>query len=263
MSTEIHPTAIVEDGAQLGDGVQIGPFCVIGSNVKIGDGTQLQSHVTINGNTELGAECVLHPFVSLGQPPQDFKFKGGDVGLVVGDRNVLREQVTMHMGTEGAQGFTRVGSDNFFMVGAHVAHDCTVGNHVVFANNATLGGDSSVEDFVIMGGLSALHQQCRIGKYAFIGGGAPVTGDVIPYGMVDNLGALAGLNLVGLKRRGFSRDAIHDLRAAYRLVFANEGAFNERVEDAARLFEERPEVMDIVNFIRTPAKRPLCSPEGR
>lgn len=263
MPHTIHPTALVDDSAQLGDGVEIGPFCTVGPNVKIGDRTRLISHVTLSGQTDLGADCVLHPFVSLGEPPQDFKFKGGDVRLIVGDRNILREQVTMHMGTETAKGVTQVGSDNFFMVGAHVAHDCTVGNHVVFANNATLGGDSTVADYVIMGGLSALHQQCRIGKYAFIGGGAPVTGDVIPYGMVDNLGALAGLNLVGLKRRGFARDAIHDLRAAYRLVFANEGAFNERIEDAARLFENRPEVMDIVEFIRTPAKRPLCSPEGR
>ncbi|WP_439637144.1 acyl-ACP--UDP-N-acetylglucosamine O-acyltransferase [Oceanicaulis sp.] len=263
MTHSIHPTALVDDSAQLGDGVEIGPFCIVGPNVKIGDRTRLISHVTLSGQTDLGADCVLHPFVSLGEPPQDFKFKGGDVRLIVGDRNILREQVTMHMGTETAKGVTEVGSDNFFMVGAHVAHDCKVGNHVVFANNATLGGDSTVADYVIMGGLSALHQQCRIGKYAFIGGGAPVTGDVIPYGMVDNLGALAGLNLVGLKRRGFARDAIHDLRAAYRLVFANEGAFNERIEDAARLFENRPEVMDIVEFIRTPAKRPLCSPEGR
>ena len=263
MTHTIHPTALVDDSAQLGDGVEIGPFCTVGPNVKIGDRTRLISHVTLSGQTDLGADCLLHPFVSLGEPPQDFKFKGGDVRLIVGDRNILREQVTMHMGTESAKGVTEVGSDNFFMVGAHVAHDCTVGNHVVFANNATLGGDSTVADYVIMGGLSALHQQCRIGKYAFIGGGAPGTGDVIPYGMVDNLGALAGLNLVGLKRRGFARDAIHDLRAAYRLVFANEGAFNERIEDAARLFETRPEVMDIVEFIRTPAKRPLCSPEGR
>ena len=263
MNTSIHPTAIVDESARLGEGVEIGPYCVVGPNVQIGDRTRLHSHVSLNGNLEVGADCKIHPFVALGEPPQDFKFKGGDVRLIIGDNNTLREHVTMHMGTEGAKGITKVGSNNFFMVGAHVAHDCTVGNHVVFANNATLGGDSSVADYVIMGGLSALHQQCRIGKYAFIGGGAPVTGDVIPYGMVDNLGALAGLNLVGLKRRGFSRDAIHDLRAAYRLVFANEGAFHERVEDAARLFENRPEVMDIVEFIRTPAKRPLCSPEGR
>jgi len=258
MTTDIHPSAVIAPEAELGEGVQVGPFCVVGPNVKIGAGTRLISHVTVSGNTTLGEDCVLHPFVAVGEPPQDFKFKGGDVRLVVGDRNTLREHVTMHMGTETARGITQVGSDNFFMVGAHVAHDCTVGSHVVFANNATLGGDSSVDDYVIMGGLSALHQQCRIGKYAFIGGGAPVTGDVIPYGMVDNDGALAGLNLVGLKRRGFSRDAIHDLRAAYRLIFANEGAFNERVEDAARLFENRDEVMDIINFIRTPAKRPLC-----
>ncbi len=263
MNTEIHPSALVDPGAELGEGVQIGPFCVIGANVKIGDRTRLLSHVIISGNVNLGVECVLHPFVVIGEPPQDVKFAGGDVKLIVGDRNVLREHATMHRGTENAKGVTRVGSDNFFMVGAHVAHDCTVGDHVVFANNATLGGDSSVDDYVVMGGLSALHQQCRIGKYAFIGGCAPVTGDVIPYGMVDNLGSLAGLNLVGLKRRGFARDVIHDLRTAYRLVFTNKDPFSERVEDAARLFEAREEVMDIVRFIRAPALRPLCLPERR
>jgi UDP-N-acetylglucosamine acyltransferase len=220
----------------------------------------------INGATTLwraDASCIR--LWLLGEPPQDFKFKGGNVRSgSIGDRNIsarARHHAYGHRDRKGRH--ARLARTISSWSGAHVAHDCTVGSHVVFANNATLGGDSTVGDYVIMGGLSALHQQCRIGKYAFIGGGAAVTGDVIPYGMVDNLGALAGLNLVGLKRRGFSRDAIHDLRAAYRLVFANEGAFNERVEDAARLFEGRAEVMDIVEFIRTPAKRPLCSPDGR
>lgn len=261
--TQIHPTAIVDSAAQLGEGVSIGPFCVVGPNVEVGDRTRLISHVTIAGQTRLGADCTLHPFVSLGEPPQDFKFRGGDVRLEIGDRNTLREQVTMHLGTETGRGVTCVGSGGFFMVGAHIAHDCIVGDNVVFANHATLGGESTVGDFVIMGGLSALHQKCRIGKYAFVGGGAAVTGDVIPYGMADNHGWLAGLNLVGLKRRGFPRDAIHDLRAAYRLLFAEEGAFTERVEDAARIFASRSEVMDIISFIRAPADRPLCFPASR
>lgn len=259
----IHPTAIVEESAVIGDDVEIGPFCVIGPDVEIGARTRLLSHVTVSGRTRIGADCLLHPFVALGEPPQDFKFRGGDVRLEIGERNVLREHVTMHLGTEAGAGVTRVGSDGYFMVASHVAHDCVVGDGVVFANNATLGGGCTVGDHVTMGGLSALHQKCRIGKNAFVGGGAAVTGDIIPYGMADNHGWLAGLNLVGLKRRGFSRDTIHDLRAAYRLLFAEEGAFTERVEDTARLFEARREVQDIIAFIRAPAARPLCFPSPR
>ncbi len=261
----IHPSAIVEDGAIIEADVEIGPYCVIGSRARIGARTRLISHVTVSGKTSLGEDCIVHPFSSLGSPAQDFKHKDtDDVSLEIGDRNVIREQVTMHAGTAFARSVTRVGSDGFFMVGAHVAHDCIVGDHVVFANNATLGGESIVGDYVIMGGLSALHQQCRIGSYAFVGGGAPVTGDVIPYGMVDNSGALGGLNLVGLKRRKFGRDAIHDLRAAYRLIFSEEGSFDERVVDTARLFGERPEVMRVIDFIREEsARRPLCFPAHR
>ncbi len=261
----IHPSAIVEDGAQLGEGVSIGPYCVVGADVRIGARTRLISHVTVTGTTSLGEDCIIHPFSALGSPPQDFKHKDGDdVSLEIGDRNVIREQVTMHAGTKFARGKTRVGSDGFFMVGAHVAHDCIVGDHVVFANNATLGGESVIGNYVIMGGLSALHQQCRIGDFAFVGGGAAVVGDVIPFGMADNHGFLAGLNLVGLKRRKFSRDAIHDLRAAYRLIFSEEGSFDERVEDTAGLFGERPEVQRVIDFIRDPAaRRPLCFPSHR
>lgn len=259
----IHPTAIIDESAVIAEEAEIGPYCVIGPHVEIGARTRLLSHVTVSGRARIGADCVLHPFVALGEPPQDFKFRGGDVRLEIGDKNVLREHVTMHLGTEAGAGVTRVGSNGYFMVASHVAHDCVVGDGVVFANNATLGGGSTVGDFVTMGGLSALHQKCRIGKYAFIGGGAAVTGDVIPYGMADNHGWLAGLNLVGLKRRGLSRDTIHDLRAAYRLLFAEEGAFTERVEDTARLFETRSEVQDIIAFIRSPAARPLCFPSPR
>mgnify|MGYP006269213115 FL=1 len=260
----IHPTALIDDGASLGEGVEVGPYCVIGPDVTIGARTRLLSHVSVTGRTDVGADCIIHPFAALGAPAQDFKHKPEDpVSLHIGDRNVIREHVTMHMGTKAGRGVSKVGSDGFYMVGAHVAHDCTVGDHVVFANNATLGGGSDVGDYVIMGGLSALHQQCRIGKYAFVGGGAPVVGDIIPFGMVSNDGYLGGLNLVGLKRRGFSREAIHDLRAAYRLLFAEEGAFTERVDDAARLFEGRAEVQAVIEFLRAPARRPLCFPAPR
>lgn len=264
MSADIHPTAIVEDGAQLGEGVSVGPYCTIGARVRIGAGTRLLSHVAISGDTSLGRDCVVHPFAVLGAPAQDFKHKDGDpVGLEIGDRNVIREHVTMHMGTKVGRGLTRVGDGGFFMVASHVAHDCHVGDHVVFANNATLGGGAVLGDYVVMGGLSALHQQCRIGQYAFVGGGSAIVGDLIPFGMADNHGYLAGLNLIGLKRRGFSRDTIHDLRAAYRLLFAEEGAFAERVEDTARIFENRKEVQAIIKFLRAPSKRPLCFPQSR
>ncbi len=265
MTQSVHPTAIVESGAVLGDDVKIGPFCVVGGRSRIGDRTELISHVTVSGRTDIGADCTIHPFAALGGAAQDFKHKDGDdVSLQIGDRNVIREHVTMHAGTAFARGRTTVGSGGFFMVASHIAHDCAVGDHVVFANNATLGGESVVGDYVIMGGLSALHQQCRIGSHAFVGGGAAVVGDLIPFGMADNHGYLAGLNLVGLRRRKFSRDAIHDLRAAYRLIFAEEGSFDERVEDAARLFETRPEVMSVIEFIREPAaRRPLCFPDHR
>ena len=264
MSAAIHPSAIIEDGAEIGADVSIGPYCVIGAQAKIGAGTKLHSQVTITGNTRLGEECVVHPFAVLGAPGQDFKHKDGDeVALEIGARNIIREHVTMHMGTRVGRGVTKVGDGGFFMVGSHIAHDCDVGSNVVFANNATLGGGSVLGDYVIMGGLSALHQQCRIGHYAFVGGGCAVVGDLIPYGMADNHGYLAGLNLVGLKRRGFPRDTIHDLRAAYRLLFAEEGAFAERIEDTARIFENSEEVQSIIRFLRAPAKRPLCFPQSR
>jgi UDP-N-acetylglucosamine acyltransferase len=261
MSTNVHPSAVVDPKAEIGANVEIGPFCHVGGHAVIRDGAKLISHVSVRGRTDIGEDCVIHPFSALGSPPQDFKYKGGDVRLVLGPRNILREQVTIHLGTEQGRGETKVGAGGYFMVGAHVGHDCVVGDGVVFANNATLGGEVTVGDYVIMGGLAAIHQKCRVGRYAFIGGTAPVTGDVIPYGMVDNHGWLAGLNLVGLKRRGFKRDLIHDLRAAYRLIFAAEGAFTERLEDASRLFSGRSEVVEIIEFIRAPAARPLCGPE--
>lgn len=262
MSNSIHPSSVIDPKAHIGKGVEIGPFCHVGANVVIRDNTQLVSQVSVLGNVEIGEDCLIHPFAALGSPAQDFKDKGGAVSLKIGDRNIIREHVTMHMGTENARGKTTVGDDGYFMVGAHVGHDCAVGDHAVFANNATLGGEVTVGHHVIMGGLSAIHQKCRVGNHSFIGGGAPVTGDVIPYGMVDNHGYLAGLNLVGLKRRGFKRDTIHELRAAYRMIFASEGKFTERVEDAARLFNHIEEAAQIISFIQAPAARPLCTPES-
>jgi UDP-N-acetylglucosamine acyltransferase len=259
--TNIHPSALVDPKAEIGEGVEIGPFCIVGPQVTLHDRVKLHANVHVTGKTIIGEDCVVYPFAVLGEPAQDFKYKGEDVRLVIGKRNIIREYATMHMGTGVSRGETRIGDDGFFMVGSHIAHDCIVGDRVVFANNATLGGSTVVEDHVIFGGLAAAHQNSRIGKHAFIGGLAAVTTDVIPYGSVIGVHAhLAGLNLVGLKRRGFPRQTIRDLRSAYRLLFAEEGTFKERVEDVARLYPDNSPVMEIVEFIRAEASRSLCMP---
>jgi len=257
----IHPTAIVHEGARLAPDVEVGPFCVVGAAVTLGRGVRLHSHVVVEGLTEIGEGCTVHAFASLGGPPQHLAYKGEPTRLLIGARNVIREHVTMNLGTALGRGVTTVGSDGFFMAGSHVAHDCIVGDHVVLANNATLGGHVQLGDHVFMGGLSAVHQWSRIGRHAFVGGLAPVTKDVIPYALVGNDAHLEGMNLVGLKRRGFSRETINDLRAAYRLLFAEEGTFQERVEDVARVFGASAEVSEIVEFIRADANRPLCLPK--
>ena len=257
----VHPTAIVHDGAKLGPGVEIGPYCIVGPAVTLGAGVRLLSHVVVEGVTEIGEQCEVHPFANLGGPPQHLAHRGEPTRLVVGARNVIREHMTMHTGTAGGRGVTTVGSDCLFMVGSHIAHDCIIGDHVVLANNAAIGGHVQIGDHVFMGGLSAAHQHTRIGRHAFVGGLAPVTKDVIPYALVGNDAHLVGMNLVGLKRRGFSRETISDLRTAYRLLFAEEGAFSERVEDVARVFGQSPEVSEVIAFIRADANRPLCQPK--
>ncbi len=260
--TTCHPTAIISPKARIGDGVSIGPYCTVGEHVGLAAGVTLQSHVVIEGHTELGEACVVHPFAVLGQPPQHTGHRGEPTRLIIGARNVIREQVTMHCGTSQGREVTTVGSDGYFMVGVHIGHDCIVGDHVTMANSATLGGHVIVEDHVIMGGLSAAHQHTRIGRHAFVGGMAGVNHDVIPFGNVwGNHAHLEGLNLVGLKRRGFPRETINVLRAAYRMLFAEEGTFQERLEDTAAAYAASPEVMEIVDFIRADSNRPLTTPQ--
>jgi UDP-N-acetylglucosamine acyltransferase len=257
----IHPTAIVADGAQIGDGVEIGPYSVVGGNVVLGDGVVLHSHVVIDGWTTIGAETHVFPFASVGHVPQDKKFSGEKTELIIGENNTIREGVTINPGTEHGGGVTRIGNGGLFMAGVHVAHDCIVGDNVIFANNATLGGHCVVGDFAFMSGLTAAHQFVRIGKHAIIGGMSGVEKDVIPYGSVlGNRAVLKGLNIVGLKRRGFSRDEIHSLRRAYRLLFAEEGTLKERVADVAEEYGDNESVMDIVDFIRADTKRKLVTP---
>lgn len=257
----IHPTAIIHDGARLGEGVSVGPWCIVGPRAVLGDRVSLQSSVVIQGHTEIGADSHVHPFAVLGGSPQHLAHKGEDTRLVVGERNQIREHVTMHTGTVKGGGVTTVGNDCLFMVGSHVAHDCVVGNNVVLANNASLGGHVQVGDFVFLGGLCGVHQFARIGRYSFVGGAAMVTKDVIPYGSVwGNHARLEGLNLVGLKRRGFSRDLILSLRTAYRMMFAPEGTFQERLDDVLENFSDIPQVVEIVQFIREDSNRPICLP---
>ena len=262
MAADIHPTALVAEGAEIAEGVTIGPFCVIGPLAKIGEGTTLSSHVVIEARTELGRNNRVHAFAVLGGPPQHTAYKGEDTRLVIGDNNIIREHATMNIGTVNGGGVTQVGSDGFYMIESHVGHDCVVGDNVILTKQATLGGHCQIGDFVIVGGLAAVHQFTRVGRHAMIGGLAAVVKDVIPYGSVwGNHAHLEGLNLVGLKRRGFTREAINTLRAAYRLLFADEGTFQERLDDTIETYSGSPEVMEIIDFIRAEAGRPLCLPE--
>jgi UDP-N-acetylglucosamine acyltransferase len=259
--TDIHPTAIVDPAAELGHGVKIGPYSVVGAGVKLGDGVELMSHVVVAGSTTVGAETRIFPFSSIGHQPQDLKYKGEPSSLEIGERNIIREHVTMNPGTEGGGLLTKVGNDCLFMVGAHVAHDCLIGDNVILVNSATLGGHVVIEDWVIVGGLSAVHQFVRIGKHAMIGGKTGVEHDVIPYGIVTgNRAKLEGLNIVGLKRRGFSRDLIHEIRKAYRMIFAEEGTMAERLQDVIEDFSGNEPVMEIVNFINSDSSRRICQP---
>ncbi len=260
---KVHPSAIVEDGAVLGADTVVGPFCVVGKDVKLADGVELVSHVSLAGITEIGEGTKIYPFASIGHPPQDLKFHGENSRVVVGRRNTIREQVTISPGTEGGGMVTTIGDDCLLMVGAHVAHDCRVGNSVILVNNATLAGHVSVGDHAILGGLSAVHQWVRIGAHSFLGGLSGLENDLIPYGSaIGDRARLGGLNIVGLKRRGFERENIHRLRAAYRMLFSEEGTLMERVEDVALMFGDEPLVMQVVDFIREGGDRRICMPRG-
>ena len=257
----VHPTAIVAPGAELGEGVDVGPFCIVGPEVRLGSRVSLASHVVVEGRTDVGEDCIIHPYAVLGGSPQHAAHRGEPTRLAIGPRNTIREHVTMHAGTTIGGGVTTVGADGLFMVNSHVAHDCRVGDNVTLANNAAWGGQVQVGEYGFVGGLAGVHQWTRIGRYSFVGASAMVTKDVIPFGSVwGNHAHLEGLNLVGLKRRGFSRDTINDLRSAYRLLFAEEGTFQERLEDTGRVFDHSPEIAEIVAFIRADATRPLCMP---
>ena len=259
--TDIHPTSIVHPDAEIGENVFIGPFCNIGKYARLADGVQLYSHVVVEGRTTIGSNSRIFPFASVGHEPQDLKFRGEQSELIIGGNNTIREHVTLNPGTEGGGMVTRIGDGCLFMMSSHVAHDCIIGDNVILVNNATLAGHVEVGDWAIVGGLSAVHQFVRIGRHAMVGGMSGVENDVIPYGsVVGNRAHLSGLNLVGLKRRDFSRDVIHDLRRAYRLIFAQEGTQAERVADVSDLFNHIEPVMEIISFMNEESNRSICQP---
>jgi UDP-N-acetylglucosamine acyltransferase len=258
--TKIHATALVEDGARLGAGVEIGPFCHIGSRAVLAEGVRLLSHVSITGITSIGARTVVHPHAALGGEGQ---IRGNDFAegrLEIGADCVLREMVSMNVGSRKGGGLTTVGARGYFMANSHIGHDCHVGDDVTFANSVALGGHTQIGNRVIFGGVTAVQQFCRVGEGAMVGGLTGVNRDVIPYAMAfGDHAELAGLNLIGLKRRGLSRDAIHAMRGAFRAIFyGKDGSIESRARDAKSRWPDVAEVGEIVDFILADAKQPLC-----
>lgn len=261
--SRLHPTAIIDPAAHLAADVEVGPWCRVGPDVTLHAGVQLISSVVIDGVTEIGAGTVVHPFAVLGGPPQHGGYKGEPTRLIIGSNVLIREGCTFNRGTVQAGGITTVGSNSMFMTGAHVGHDCVVGDHVTFANNATLGGHAVIGDHVFLGGLCAVHQFGRVGRGAMIGGLATVTRDVIPFGSAwGNHARLHGLNIVGLKRRGFDRDKIKRMLAFYRALFEGDGPFSERLDRAEAATGDLAEAVEIIAFIREGGSRPLALPEA-
>lgn len=258
----IHPTAIVDPKAQLGEGISIGPYSVVGPHVRLDDGVEIHAHVVVSGRTRVGARTRIFPFASIGSAPQDLKYQGEPSELVIGADNTIREHVTMNPGTEGGGMLTEVGDGCLFMVGSHVGHDCRIGNRVILANNATLGGHVSIADHAILGGLSAVHQFCRIGQHVMVGGMSGIEHDVVPYAMVmGNRAWVSGLNLIGLKRRGFNRETIRALRDAYALLFAEGGTWSDRIGQVAARYADDTAVQELVGFVRQDSSRGFCRPQ--
>jgi UDP-N-acetylglucosamine acyltransferase len=260
MTAHIHPSAVIEDGAVLGEGCSIGPFCWVGPEVVLGSNVTLKSHVVVTGDTHIGAGTTIYSFAVIGEIPQDLKFAGEKTQLRIGERNRIREHVTMNAGTAGGGGLTKVGNDGLFMAGCHVAHDCQIGDRVIVVNNSALAGHVIVEDDVIIGGLSGIHQWVRIGKGAIIGALSMVTNDVVPHALVQGPRAeLDGLNLVGLKRKGVERSDINALRAAFQMLKDGEGAFMDRARKVQGEFDSAY-VQEMVAFILGESDRSFLTP---
>jgi len=260
--TTIDPTARIEDGAVIGEGTSIGAYCIIGPNVVIGADCKLIAHVNVAGHTTIAAGCVVHPFAALGGPPQDLSYRGEPTRLEIGEGCIIREGATMNVGTVKGGGITRVGARGYFMNNSHVGHDCIVGDDVIFATSATLGGHCEIGDAVYLGGLSAVHQFTRIGRQVMVGGVCGVRNDVIPFGLVNGqYASLEGLNIIGMKRRKFTRERLATVRSFYQKLFHGPGVFAERLSSVQNLAGADPAIAEILAFIDAGKHRALCLPE--
>ena len=258
----IHPTAVVARAAELGAGVRIGPYCTVGPEVVIEDGAELVSHVVVDGHTRIGPDVVLYPFCTVGMAPQDLKYAGQPTRCEIGARTQVREHATIHRASVTGDGVTRVGADCLLMAVAHVAHDCTVGDHVIIANNVVMGGHVTIADHAVIGGSAAIHQFVRIGRAAMIGGVSGVEADVIPFGsVIGNRARLAGLNVIGLKRRGFGKAQIQLLHNAFRDLFRHEGVFAQRLTAVRSRYAQEALVAEVLAFIDAPSHRGLIRAE--
>lgn len=248
----IHPTAIVNKKAEIAEGVEIGPYCILGEGVRLSEGVKLYNNVIIEGDTEIGPDCQIFPFASIGLPPQDLKYKGEKTGLKIGTKNIIREYVTVHRGSVGGAGLTIIGDNNFIMGYAHVAHDCIIGNHVIMANAATLAGHVEVQDHANVGGLIAAHQFTRIGAYAMLGGMSGIAQDVPPYTIAFGARArIYGLNMVGLKRHGFSQETMNELGKAYKILFKNKATLKESMKKLQQELAYTDEIKVLIEFIKS------------
>ncbi len=262
--TKVHPTAIVEDGARIGADVSIGAFSIVGREVTVEDGVAIDAHAILRGRTTVGTRTRIGPFAAIGGEPQDVSYKGEDAGIAIGPDCIIREYVTIHRGTAKGRGMTTVGARCFLMIGSHVAHDCIVGDNVVLTNHATLGGHTDVGEHAILGGLAAVQQSTRVGAHAFVAGLTGVTRDIVPFVMVTGYrDSLGGINVIGLKRRGFDRDTIHALRAAYDAFFFTSGPRAERIARLSERFGGVAAVRKFVDFLRATGDRPLSLPRRR
>ena len=258
MPKEIHKTAVVSSKAELADNVSIGPFCIVGEGAVIKKGARLISNVVVDGNTEIGEDCTIYPFASIGLPPQDLKYKNEKTGIKIGKKNIIREYASVHRGSVGGDGLTELGDSNFLMAYVHVAHDCKIGNSTVMANAATLAGHVIVEDFAVVGGLVAIHQFTRIGAYAMVGGFSGIGQDIPPYTMASGARAkLYGLNVIGLKRHGFSDEAVNNLKKAYKILFREKKTLKDALKEIKSDLPETKEVEHLVEFIEK-NKRGIC-----
>jgi len=262
MSVTQHDTAIISSQAKLGKNIEVGAYCVIGPNVEIADNVKIHSHVVIDGHTKIGSGTEIFPFAAIGLAPQHTRYEGEPSELIIGENNLIREYVTLHPGTKVGSMKTLIGDNNLFYVGSHIAHDCVVGNNIILANHVGVGGHVTIGDYAYLGGYSAIHQFVRIGSHAIIGGGTAITADVIPYGLASGpRGALHGLNVVGLRRRGFDKQSLAGLKRAYAGIFSKEGLFKENLAKTKTELGHNEMVNILVQFIEDGKDRALCQPQ--